>query len=217
MNKLNAHAASFPNVVTIEANASVPAVELDRSPRLIVLVSPDSNSSSFTRRLCKLATETNSNIQLLGVCNNANQELALRRDLATVAALIRDARVYVETKVEVGRNWLTAVKNSYQKGDMIVCIADQSVGFRRRPLSEILESTFQAPIYILFDAKVRRVESNALSQLISWSGFLGIIIGFFFLQVKITQLPDDWFQTLLSIITLIPELGLILLWNSLSS
>lgn len=217
MNKLNAHAASFPNIVTIEANTSVPAVELDRSPCLIVLVSPDSNSSSFTRRLCKLATETNSNIQLLGVCTNVNQELALRRDLVTVAALIRDARVYVETRVEVGTDWLTAVKHSYQKGDMIVCIADQSVGFRRRLLSQLLESTFQAPIYILSDTKGRRLESSPLSQLISWSGFLGIIIGFFFLQVKITQLPDDWFQTLLSILTLIPEIGLVLLWNSLFS
>src|SRR5512138_2494886 len=133
MNKLNAHAASFPKVVTIEADTSIPTSEVDRSPCLIVLVPPDSDSSSFTRRLCRLATETNSNIQLLGVCSDANQELALRRDLVTVAALIRDARVYVETRVELGTDWLAAVKQSYQKGDMIVCIADQSVGLRRRP------------------------------------------------------------------------------------
>ena len=217
MNKLNAHAASFTKVVTIEADTSIPATELDRSPCLIVLVPPDSDSSSFTRRLCKLATETNSNIQLLGVCTDTSQEFALRRDLVTVAALIRDARVYVETRVEVGTDWVAPVKRSYQKGDMIVCIADQSVGFRRRPLSQLLESTFQAPIYILSDRKVRAFESNALSQVISWSGFLGIIIGFFFLQVKVAQLPDDWFQIFLSILTLIPELGLILLWNSLFS
>jgi hypothetical protein len=217
MNKLNAHAASFPKVATIEAETSIPVTESDRSPCLIVLVPPDSDSSSFTRRLCKIAIETNSNILLLGVCSDANQELALRRDLATVAALIRDARVYVETRVEVRTDWLAAVKQSYQKGDMIVCIADQSVGLRRRPLSQILESTFQAPIYILSDRNVRPFEPNALSQVISWSGFLGIIIGFFFLQVKIAQLPNDWFQMFLTILTLIPELGLILLWNSLFS
>jgi hypothetical protein len=184
---------------------------------LIVLVPPDSDSSSFTRRLCKLAAETNSNILLLSVCSDANQELALRRELVTVAALIRDARLYVETRVEVGTDWLAAVKQSYQKGDMIVCIADQSIGFRRRPLSQLLESTFQAPIYILSDREARTFESNALSQVISWSGFVGIIIGFFFLQVKLTQLPNDWFQTFLLILTLIPELGLILLWNALFS
>jgi hypothetical protein len=217
MNKLNAHAASFPKVVTIEADTSIGATEVDRSPCLIVLVPPDWDSSSFTRRLCRLATETNSNIQLLGVCSHANQELALRRDLVTVAALIRDARVYVETRVEVGTDWLAAVRHSYQKGDMIVCIADQSVGLRRRPLSQLLESTLEAPIYILSDRKIRPSESNALSQVISWSGFLGIIVAFFFLQAKITQLPDDWFQTFLAILTLIPELGLILLWNSLFS
>ena len=217
MNKLNAHDGSFTKLVTIEADTSIPAVELDRSPCLIVLVPPDSDSSSFTRRLCKLATETNSYIQLLGVCTDASQELALRRDLVMVAALIRDARVYVETRVEVGTDWVAAVKRGYHQGDMIVCIADQSVGFRRRPLSQLLESTLKAPINILSETKVRPYESNALSQVISWSGFLGIIIGFFFLQVKITQIPDDGFQTLLSILTLIPELGLILFWNSLFS
>lgn len=217
MNKLNAHTTSFTKFVTIEADTSIPATKLDRSPCLIVLVPPDSDSSSFTRWLCKLAIETNADIQLLGVCNDANQELALRRDLVTVAALIRDARVYVETKVEVGTDWLAAVKRSYEKGDMIVCIADQSVGVRRRPLSHLLESTFQAPICILSETKVRPFESDALSQVISWSGFLGIIIGFFFLQVKIAQLPDDWFQTFLFSLTLIPELGLILLWNSMFS
>jgi hypothetical protein len=217
MNKLNPHAGSFTKLVTVEADTSIPAVELDRSPCLIVLVPPDSDSSSYTRRICRLATETNSNIQLLGVCTDASQELALRRDLITVAALIRDVKVYVETSVEVGTDWVAAVKRSYHQGDMIVCIADQSVGFRRRPLSQLLESTFKAPIYILSDTKVHPLESSALSQVISWVGFVGIIIGFFFLQVKITQLPDDWFQTLLSILTIIPELGLILLWNSLFS
>ena len=100
---------------------------------------------------------------------------------------------------------------------MIVCIAEQTIGLHRKPLSQILESTLNAPIYVLSDKKPAQGLSPLLSQVIAWAGFLGIIAGFFFLQVKITQLPKDWSQTLLFILLLIPELGLIWVWNSIFS
>jgi hypothetical protein len=143
--------------------------------------------------------------------------MALRRELVTVAALIRGAKVFVDMKVEIGTDWLDMVKRNYQDGDMLVCIAEQPIGIRRRPLSQILQSTFKAPIYILSDVKYAQSQPNVLSQVIAWCGFIGIITGFFFLQVKVAQLPQDWFQTLLFILLLIPEFGLIWFWNSLFS
>ncbi|HLO14183.1 MAG TPA: hypothetical protein VK206_05100 [Anaerolineales bacterium] len=219
MNKLNVQAPSFTNLSAVESDASIRAIDLDlaRSRRLIVLIPPDSDCTGVTRRICRLASETNSDIQLLGLCKDPNQELALRRGLATIAALIRDAKVYVEMKVEIGTNWLDVVKRNYQEGDMIVCIVEQPIGIRRRPLSQILESTFKAPVYILSNVKYAQSQSNVLSQVITWCGFIGIIASFFILQVKITQLPKDWFQTLLFILLLIPEFGLIWVWNSLFS
>lgn len=217
MNKLNVHAPSFTNLSAVESDTSIHMVNLERSRRLIVLIPPDSDCTSVTRRICKLAGEMNSDIQLLGLCKDPNQEMALRRELVTVSALIRDAKVFVEMKVEVGTNWLDAVKRNYQDGDMLVCLAERPFGIRRRPLSQILESTLQAPIYILSETKSTRSQSNVLSQVIAWAGFIGIITVFFILQVKITQLPKDWFQTLLFILLLIPEFGLIWVWNSLFS
>ena len=217
MNRLGVHAPSFTNLQTVESNISLQTLEVERSHRLIVLIPPDSDCSGITRRLCKLAVETNSDIDLLGVCKDPSQEPALRRELVTVAALIRDTEVYVDIKLDIESSWVEAVKNIYQDGDMIVCIAEQTVGLRRRPLSQVLESTLKAPIYILSDAKPAAGLSTLLSQVIAWSGFLGIIAGFFLLQVKITQLPKDWSQTLLFILLLIPELGLIWVWNSIFS
>lgn len=215
MNKLNAHAPSFTNVPATELNASIQRVDPERPRRVIVLIPPDSDCTSLTRRICKLAAETNSDIQLLGLCKDPNQELTLRRELVTVSALIRDAKIFVEMKIEVGTDWLGAIKRDYQYGDMLVCIAEQPIGIRRRPLSEILESTFKAPIYVLTETKPTQAQSNAFSQVVAWAGILAIMAGFFLLEIKITQLPDDWFQTLLSILVLLPELGLILFWNSL--
>jgi hypothetical protein len=217
MNKLNVRAPSFTNQPAIEFLAPIHRVDLERSRRLIVLIDPDSDCASVTRRICKLASETNSDVQLLGLCRDPNQELALRRELVTVAALIRDAKVFVDMQVEVGTDWLSIVKCNYQEGDMLVCITEQPVGLRRRPLSQILESTLKAPIYVLSQTKSPQFQSGLLSQVIAWSGFIGIVAAFFILQVKISQLPKDWSQTLLFILLLIPEFGLIWVWNSLFS
>lgn len=217
MNKLNIQAPSFANLRVAESEVTVRVVDAERSKRLIVLISPDSDATNVTRRICKLAADTNSDVQLLGVCKGVNQQLTLRRELVTVAALIRDAKVFVEIKVEVGINWLEAVRRNYQDGDALVCIAEQAIGIRRKPLSQILQSALKAPIYILSEAKPTQPPSNVFSQLISWSGFLGIITGFFVLQVKLTQLPKDWLQTVLFILLLIPEFGLLWVWNSLFS
>ena len=217
MNKLDVSAPSFTNLPAVQSDVSIDTVNLERSRQLIVLIPPESDCTGLTRRICRLASETNSDIQLLGLCRDPNQEMALRRELVTVAALIRDAKVFVDMKLEVGTDWLDVVTRNYQYGDMLVCIADQPIGIRRKPLSQILESTLKAPIYILSATQSSQSQSDLVSQLITWSGFLGIMIVFFILQIKITQLPDDWFQTLLSILVLIPQLGLILLWNSLFS
>jgi hypothetical protein len=189
----------------------------ERFGRLIVLVPPDADCAKVTRRICKLATETKSDIQLLGLCKDPAQELALRRQLVTVSALIRDVRIFAEVTIEVGTNWLDAVKRNYQDGDAIVCITDPSIGIRQRSFSQILESTLKAPIYILSETKPSQPRSNFLLAIAAWSGFLGIIAGFFVLQIKIVQLSKDWTQAVILILILIPEFGALWLWNSIFS
>ncbi|HSB01785.1 MAG TPA: hypothetical protein VLE49_14135 [Anaerolineales bacterium] len=217
MNKLNLHNPSLVDLPAVGSDASIQVVKPARFSRLIVLVPPGADSTNLTRRICRLASETESDVQLLGLCNDPAQELALRRELVTVSALIRDARIFAETKVEVGTNWLDAVKRNYQHGDAIVCITDQSIGIRQRSFSQILESTLNAPIYILSETKPSQSHANRLARVIAWSGLLGIIAGFFILQMKIVQLSEDWTQTVILILLLIPEFGAIWIWNSLFS
>ncbi|RPJ22130.1 MAG: hypothetical protein EHM33_24435 [Chloroflexi bacterium] len=217
MNKHNVSVPPLTNLSSIASDNSIRLVDQERSRHLIVLIPADSEYATVTRRIWKLANETVSSVQLLGLGKDTGQELALRRDLATMSALIQDAKVSVETKVEIGNNWLEAVKRNYQEGDMIVCIAEQTIGIQRRSLSQILESNFEAPVYILSDLRSPPSQSSVLSQVIAWSGLIGIIAGFFLLQVKILQMPEDGFQTLLLILLLFPEFWLVLYWNSLFS
>jgi hypothetical protein len=166
------------------------------------------------RRIWELANAQHANVQFLGLCKDTRQELSLRRVLATMSAMVQDGNVPTEAKAKIGTSWVDVVKRIYQTGDMIVCFAEQRAGFLQRPLSQILESNLNFPVYILSDLYPQKTKSNWLSPIILWSGFIGII-SFCILQVKIDQLPKDWFQNPLLIFSIIPELWLIWVWNNL--
>ena len=189
--------------------------DAERFRQLIILIPVHADCASVTRRICKLAGETNACVQLLGLYRDEEEELALRRELAMTSALIRDAKVYVEVIVERGTDWVEAVRNLYQTGDMIMCLTDQYTGLRRKPLSQVLESNFKTSIYILSETAMQKQKPGLLSQIIAWSGLVVIIGGFFLLQIDITRMPRDGFQTLLLILLLVPEIWLVQVWNSL--
>ena len=183
--------------------------------RLIVLV-PDLESDYIPaiHRIWELANAQRANVQFLGLGKDTRQELSLRRVLATISTMVQDDKVSTETKVEIGTSWVDVVKRNYQTGDMIVCFAEQRAGLLHRPLSQILKSNLNFPVYILSGLYPQKRKTNWLSQIIVWSGSIGIIISFCILQAKIDQLPKDWFQNVLLIFSIIPEVWLIWVWNS---
>ena len=171
-----------------------------------------------TRRVWELANATGMCVQFLGLCNDASQEPSLRRQLVTISALVGDGRVRTESKVEMGANWIDAVKRNYQTGDMIVCFAEQRAGLLHKPLSQILQSNLKAPVYILSGLPAQNLpRANWLTQIMVWIGSFGIILGSTFLQFRITIYSQDWVQTTLLILSVIGEIWLIWGWNSLFS
>lgn len=187
--------------------------------RLIVLV-PDMESDYIPaiRKIWELANAQHARIQFLGLCKDAAKEPGLHRQLITMSALsalVGGDEVSTEAKVEIGTSWVDVVKRNSQTGDMIVCFEEQRAGLLHRPLSQILEASLNFPVHILSGLYPQKSKSNWLSQVMVWSGSIGIIICFGILQVKIIQLPKDWFQNVLLIFSIIPEFWLILVWNNL--
>jgi len=186
--------------------------------RLIVLLPADSDYTTATRRIWELAIATGRRIQFLGLCKDAAQEPSLRRELVTMSALVQDGRVSTEVKVEIGTNWVDFVKRNYQTGDMVVCFAEQRAGLLQRPLSQILNSELDAPVYIITGLyRQKHLSWNWISQTLAWSGFIGIMIGFFWLQVEIDQLPRGFANITLLILSIPAEIWLIWVWNNLFS
>ena len=200
-----------PSLTSFAASVSGP----ESIRRLIVLV-PDLDWDYIPaiHRIWELAYAQPASVLLISLCRDFRQEFSLRRALATLSAMTQDGTISVETNVEVGMNWVDAVKRNYQTGDMVVCFAEQRAGLLQRPLSQVLESNLNIPLYILAGSYLPKSQVNWSSEVIIWLGYIGILIGFCMLQVKIVQLPEDWFQKVLFIFSLIPEFWLIWVWNS---
>jgi len=190
--------------------------DLEPARRLIVLVpSLEVDLTAVTQRVWELANATGAHIKFISLCNDATQEPSLRRRLATMTAIVKAGNVSAESEVVAGKNWVEAIKVRRQIGDMVVCCAEQRTGLMQRPLSQILQSDLDMPLYILSGLYPQNVShSNWLTQTFAWLGFIAIIVGFFMLQVKIDQLPKDW-TIVLQLLTTAVEFWLIWVWNNL--
>jgi len=193
-------------------------VHPESAGRLIVLIPADLDFHTAARRIWELANATGMHVQLLGLCNDATEEPSLHRALVTMAALIHDGRISTEAKTEIGTNWLNFVKHHYKRGDMIVCFAEQQGGLLHRPLNQMIRSRLDAPMYIMSGLCIEDgSRRNWRTELLAWSGAIGIILGSSLFQIRISSQSQDWTQTVLLILSVIAEAWLIWGWNSLLS
>lgn len=185
--------------------------------RLIVLVPESEVDTALTaQKIWELATALESRVQLLGLSKDAVNEPGVRRQLVTLSAMVGDNNISVESKIEIGKNWLNAIQSDWQEGDVIVCFAEQRAGLARRPLSQILESSLKATVYVFTGIKQDvHTRSNWLHETILWAGSIGIILGFFWLQSKLVQFPHDGAYTFLLYLSLFVEAISIWIWNSI--
>jgi hypothetical protein len=183
---------------------------------LIILVPClDADLTLVTRRVWELADATGAHIKFLGLCNDTVQEPAVRRTLVTMSAMVNYDNVSADAEVIVGRDWLGAVKTRCHPGDMLVCIEEQRTGLLRGPLSRILQSDLDIPVYILSGLYSQdHSRSLRFARAAAWIGSIAILLGFLILQVKIIQLGEDWIVALELISTAV-EFWLIWAWNSL--
>ena len=190
--------------------------DLEPARRLIVLVpSLEVDLTAVTHRVWELANATGAHIKFLSLCNDTVQEPSLRRRLTTMSESVNDGNVSAEAEVIFGRNWVDAVKSRWQTGDMVVCCAEQRAGLLQKPLSQILQSDLDVPLYILSGLYPKNdSRSNWSIRVFAWIGFIAIILGFFMFQVKIDQFAKSW-TTVLQVLTTAVEFWLIWVWNNL--
>ena len=184
--------------------------------RRLIVLAPDLETDYMPamHRIWELANAQRANVLLLSLCKDARQEPSLRRSLITMGAMVQDGHMSAEVKVEMKTNWVDIVKRNYQPGDMVVCFAEQRAGLLHKPLSQILQSDLKIPVYILSGLYQPKPKLKLLSQVMAWLGFLGLLTGFFALQVNIIQASKGSLQSILLILSIIPEYWLIWALNT---
>ncbi|MEO8356935.1 MAG: hypothetical protein ABI621_13565 [Chloroflexota bacterium] len=181
---------------------------------LVPIPNAEIDLTGVTRRVWKLANATGAHVKFIALCNDSAQEPGLRRVLVTLSAMVNAGNVSGEAEVVFGKDWVDTLKSRLQTGDMVVCLDEPRRGLLRRPLRQILQSDLDVPLYILSGLDPQHDSRSGWLTVATWTGFIAIIVGFFLLQVKITDLAADW-TLVLELLTTAVEFWLIWFWNNL--
>lgn len=182
--------------------------DLEPVRRFVVPVTnPDVDLTAIARRVWELANATGSRVQFIGLCEDARQELGLRRTLATISAMVNDGNVFAESEIVSGRGWINSLQSRLLEGDTVVCWGKEH--------ADLLHVNLDIPVYLIPESNQRnKLRSNWLSRATAWFGSIAIIVAFFFLQVEFDHLTKTW-TILLQLLSVAGEFWSILSWNNL--
>lgn len=184
--------------------------------RLIVLVPQfDMDIAPAIQSIWELANSIAASVQFIGLYADAADEPSLRRDLVIMSAMMKDHKVSTEVEVLFGKNWVEMVKSRWQAGDIVVCFDEQRIGLLNQPLSQVLQTDLDIPVYIIYGPEPRKISQGWLSQVTLWAGCIAIIVGFFLLQVRIDQFIQGSAHTIVFAFSVCIEMLLIWIWNNI--
>lgn len=212
MNKLDTN----PAALTFAPSPS-PSPRSGAAHRLIVLIPESKADTAHTaQKIWELANAIEGEVQFLGLSKDAAHEPGLRRQIATLSAMVGDKNIPVVSKIELGNNWLSLVRSEWHEGDVIVCFTQQSAGLTQRPLNQILESSLHATVYVFAGTVVEeRSHPSWVYEVVTWMGSIGIILGFFWLQAKLVQSSQNTAYVILLYISIFVEAVSIWIWNNI--
>jgi len=194
---------------------------LPSSHRLVVIL-PDAIVDIFalSKKLWNLAAPDRRQLLLMIRPNGTEDETQLRINLATLASLIRDSRVAVQTQWIAGTSVDQAIRQSTRADDVIVCFEEHRVSsfLKKNRLADILAQKTVLPIYTLKDAvhETAHPLSTHLTEIALMAFCLVVLIGFFVLEAWIDQNTTGTFQTVLELLAVFSEVWIIITFLSRS-
>ena len=179
--------------------------------RLVLLVpNVDIDEVKVARQIWETAVPARSAVLFIGLCSDIVEEPHLRRRLAMLAALTRDARISVETRLEFGRNWIRSLKPISRAGDVVICFAEQRTGLWHKPLSEALEKTGASVWTLSGFYPTKNISSlRSFANILFWSLSIVILTVFFWLEVQTLRLTVEWAKNTLLYLSVLGEVGLL--------
>ena len=203
--------ATAPRGLTVVGDVDPSAVQ-----RLVVLIpDQDVDETEIAREIWELASPAKFSVLLLGVCSNSNEEPNVRRRLVTIAGLIREPRIVVDIQLDFGHNLIKSLKAILITGDVVICHAEQYIGMGHKPLNLALtEAGISVIIMTGFYPEIHKSAAALFRESLFWVVSVVIMGLFFWLQIRMLRVSDEWAKNILLGISVPAEIGLLWLWNS---
>jgi hypothetical protein len=188
---------------------------------VVLLPDQDVDEVKISRAIRSLAVPEHADVTLMTLVNDPESELAAKRRLATISALVRDPWFKVSVQVVWSKSWVKSTRKVVKPGDLIVCPAELTipVGLSgRKSLAVALSTALNLPVYVLKGYFTDRHFdwTPFLWKIPVWVLCLTILVGFFRLEVQIDLLTQGWPNYILMIIITLLEIGLISLAASIA-
>lgn len=181
--------------------------------RLLVLV-PDysGDPAELAAQIRSMAAPRRLPVLLIGQIAEQPETWSVRRDLSTLAALIADPEIRVDSVATTTASWIEILRRVVLPGDLVVCHHEQTLDrnwpWQRQSLAEAIRKELNVPVCALqgFVPGLRLVRARWLS------GILGSLLPFAFIvfvsaiQIAIQTLTTGWLSTVLLSLSAVVEI-----------
>jgi hypothetical protein len=202
-----------------------PILDPVTSAHRLVVVIPNGkiDYSQLAQKIWRMASFGRKNVLYVGCLNDKADQMAITRQIVTIAAITRDPQVSVGFKLVTGPDWAAALKAILKPGDEITVLDEHVVStgwFKQTPFSEIIKP-LNFPVQILSGLLKPQplfsslYESSFLHQVILWILLIITFFGFFEFDSLIDSSIKGWPAVLILILLVSLEIGVIWFWNSI--
>jgi hypothetical protein len=172
----------------------------------------------LSRHIYALARDHQLKVLLVSLVDDPGNEYQALRRMTSLAAIIRDIWVDVETQVLFGHSWIKAIKPILQPDDLIICSEGQTTSYhlvQRKPLASVLSETLHCAVQDIPDYFEEKPSLwPAWSKRIPyWVGVTVILVGFFYVEADVSHALSDWVGQLTLLLVVMVEAGLIYGWT----
>ena len=185
--------------------------------RLIVLL-PESlaGRTDLAHQINWMASLQSFDVLYLPMVEEDSNPLDMSRRMATMVAATIGEPMHGSSRAIARKGWLDSLREIYQPGDMLVCMAEQSVktGFVHAiSIQDYLQDVLQIPCRTVsgyYHPEHDRARQFLL-KMVFWLVALAILIGFTIVEINIDQSLHGFMRISLLILVVGLELGILML------
>lgn len=189
--------------------------------RLIVLL-PESlaGSTALAHQINWMAGLQPFDVLYLTMVEDETNPLDVSRRMTTMVAATIGEPLHVYSKLISRRAWLSTLRETFQPGDMLVCMAEQSVktGFMQAvTMQEYLQDVLQLPCRTVrgFYHPAHDHARQWLLRALFWLVAMATLVGFTMVEINIDQSLHGFARIILLILATGLELGILSFWTRL--